>query len=62
MEKTADKAGAFAEHSGEVANQQKILALQFEETQETIGTALLPVIQKLMAVIRSPAGIHCQVC
>ena len=48
MEKTADKAGAFAEHSGDVANQQKILALQFEETQETIGTALLPVISKLM--------------
>lgn len=50
MEKTADKAGAFAEHSGDVANQQKILALQFEETQETIGTALLPVIQRLLKV------------
>jgi len=50
MEKSGDKAGAFAEHSGEVANQQKILALQFEETQETIGTALLPVIQKLLDI------------
>lgn len=50
MEKSNDKAGAFAAHSGEVANQQKILQLQFEETQETIGTALLPVLQKLMAV------------
>ena len=50
MEKTADKAGTFAEHSGEVANQQKILALQFEETKETIGTALLPIIQKLLDV------------
>jgi hypothetical protein len=50
MEKTADKAGAFAQHSGEVANQQKILALQFEETQETVGTALLPVLSKLLAI------------
>ena len=51
MEKTSDKAGQFAEHSGEVANQQKILALQFEETKETIGTALLPMISQLMAAL-----------
>jgi hypothetical protein len=48
MEQSNIHAGAFAEHSGEVANQQKILALQFEETKETLGTALLPMIQKLM--------------
>ena len=51
MEKTADKAGEFSEHSGEVANQQKILALQFEETKETIGNALLPMVSKLMAAL-----------
>ena len=51
MEKSADKAGAFAEHSDEVANQQKILALQFEETKETIGNALLPIISKLMGAL-----------
>jgi len=51
MQKTADKAGAFASHSGEVANQQKILQLQFEETQETIGTKLLPVVSQLLEMI-----------
>lgn len=48
MEKSGKAAGEFGKHSGEVANQQKILALQFEETQETIGTKLLPIISTLL--------------
>jgi hypothetical protein len=51
MEKGSFATGEFSEHSGEVANQQKILALQFEETKETIGTALLPMISKLMGAL-----------
>jgi len=52
MEKTSDKAGAFKDQSGDLANQQKILQLQYEETQETIGSALLPVMQQLLGIMQ----------
>lgn len=46
-------AGDFKRTSGGLANQQKILAAQFENVKAKIGTALLPVMLKLMGVVRS---------
>lgn len=51
MDKSADKAGEYAKHSGDVANQQNSMKLQFEETQETIGTALLPMMARLLGLL-----------
>ena len=43
--------GDFAKTSGSLANQQKILAAQFEAVKTKIGTALLPIMQQLMGVL-----------
>ena len=44
MEATSKTAGDFANTSGGLANQQRILAASFEDLQAEVGTALLPVI------------------
>lgn len=44
MEQTKLAQGDFARTSGGLANQQRILAAQFENTKATIGTALLPIV------------------
>ena len=44
MEATSKTAGDFANTSGGLANQQRILTASFEDLQAEVGTALLPVI------------------
>lgn len=48
LEKTAKQAGAFADNSKDLGSQQQILAAKFDNVQQKLGTALLPVIEKLM--------------
>lgn len=51
MEQTDAVAGDFANTSDSVANAQKILAAQFEDTKARLGEALLPVMQQLLALL-----------
>lgn len=48
MQQTANAQGDFAKTSDSFANQQKILALQFENLSTNIGTYLLPTLTTLM--------------
>jgi hypothetical protein len=48
--------GDFARTSGGLANQQKILAAQFENTKAKIGTALLPVATKFVMFLNNDFG------
>ena len=52
MQETAKTAGDFADTSDGLANGQRILKAQFEETQAVIGSALLPVVIQLMNVVK----------
>lgn len=45
---TKDQQGDFARTSGGLANQQRILAANFENVKTKIGAGLLPVVQKLV--------------
>jgi phage-related protein len=47
MSQTAVVAGDFANTSGELANQQRILAARFANSQAQLGTALLPAMTEL---------------
>jgi hypothetical protein len=48
---TADAQGDFARTSGGVANQQRILAAQFENVKARLGTALLPAFSSVLGFI-----------
>jgi hypothetical protein len=48
MKQTTDAQGDFERTSDGLANQQRILAAQFENVKTTIGTALLPVVLELV--------------
>lgn len=50
MESTAKTAGDFTNTSGELANQQRILAAEWENAQAKLGTALLPALTTLAQV------------
>lgn len=52
LQETAKTAGDFADTSDGLANGQRILKAQFEETQAVIGNALLPVVIDLMNVVK----------
>ncbi len=52
LESTAKTAGDFADTSDGLANGQRILKAQFEETQAVIGNALLPIVIDLMNVVK----------
>jgi hypothetical protein len=51
MEKTAIFAGDFANTSDSLANQQKILKAEFDNVKIAIGTALLPIFQRLVRFV-----------
>lgn len=53
---TGDAQGDFERTSDSAANQQKILKAQMEDVSSTIGTALLPVVQKLLPMVSKLAG------
>lgn len=47
MKQSKDSLGAFGRESGTLANQQQVLAAQFDNIKAKIGTALLPILTKL---------------
>ena len=51
-EQTDKVAGDFANTSGSLANQQRILGAEFENAKAEIGNALLPVMQSMVQVAR----------
>jgi hypothetical protein len=51
-EQTDKVAGDFANTSGSLANQQRIMAAEFENAKAEIGQALLPVMQQLVSIAR----------
>lgn len=52
MEETAKTAGDFANTSDSLANQQRILKADFENTRAEIGEALVPVMSQLLDVVK----------
>ena len=52
LEATAKQAGAYAENSGDLGSQQEILSAKFANLQQTLGTALLPVLEKLITLVQ----------
>lgn len=53
MEQTTLAQGDFARTSDGLANQQRIIAANFKNVKATIGTALLPMIEKLSSTLNS---------
>jgi hypothetical protein len=53
MEQTTLAQGDFARTSDGLANQQRIIAANFKNMKATIGTALLPMIEKLSSTLNS---------
>lgn len=53
MEQTAKVEGDFADTSGELANQQRILAGSFEDAQGRLGEQLLPALTDLISLANS---------
>jgi len=51
MQQTAKFAGDFANTSGELANQQRILSAEWENAQAEIGEALLPAMKELIPLL-----------
>lgn len=51
MKQTKDAQGDFEKTSGGLANQQRILAASFEETQTKLGQAFLPVVNKAVSFL-----------
>lgn len=51
MKKSADSQGAFAKESGTMANQQQVMAAQWENLQAKIGEGFLPVITTVMTFV-----------
>ena len=48
-----DSQGDFAKTSSSFANQQRIMAMEFDQISASIGSALLPVLNQLLSAIRS---------
>lgn len=53
MKQTGTAQGDFARTSGGLANQQRILAAQFDNVKATVGTALLPVVTRFVSFINA---------
>jgi len=53
MEQTAKTSGDFANTSGGLANQQRILGAEFTNLQASIGSALVPVMEDLLGIVRN---------
>jgi hypothetical protein len=53
---TSDAQGDFAKTSDSAANQQKVFAAQMENAGTAIGTALLPIVQKIMPYLQKMAN------
>jgi hypothetical protein len=53
MAQTADAQGDFTKTQGGLANQQRIVAAQWEDMQATLGTALLPILTALGGFLTS---------
>lgn len=51
MKQSSKSRGAFAKESNTLAHQQQVLGAQFTNLKATLGTALLPVITKVLTVI-----------
>ena len=56
LAQTSDAQGDFARTSDGLANQQRITTAQFENLRTTIGTAFLPVVQKLSQTLNEALG------
>lgn len=56
MEQTKTAQGDFARTSDGLANQQRIMAAQFENTKASLGTALLPVMTQAAGIANSLVG------
>ena len=52
LEKSSKQAGAFADNAGDLGSQQQILAAKMTNLKETIGTALLPVVERLISLVQ----------
>jgi hypothetical protein len=52
MESTNKVAGDFANTSGSLANQTRIMVAQFDDFRSTVGAALVPTLQNLMGVAK----------
>lgn len=55
MKQTKDAQGDFAKTSGGLANQQRILAASFEETQAKVGQLFLPIVEKAIHFLNDSA-------
>lgn len=51
MDKTSKTQGAFKKESGTLAHQQQVLGAQWENMKATLGSALLPIITKVLTVV-----------
>jgi hypothetical protein len=60
MHDSAKAQGDFARTSDGVANKTRILRAQFEDLAANLGTALLPIVQKLMGWFSAFAGVLSQ--
>lgn len=57
LEQTSHMAGDFANTSGDLANSQRILSAQFKDLQDNIGTGVLPMMEQLVSMAGSVAGV-----
>ena len=53
MEQSASKAGTFAEETGTMAGGMQVLGAQFTNIAAQIGTAFMPIIQQVLALIQA---------
>jgi hypothetical protein len=56
MDKTKVAQGDFAKTSGGLANQQRILAAQFDNVKGTLGQAFLPIVLKVVSLVNKGLG------
>lgn len=56
MKQTKDAQGDFSRTSGGLANQQRILSAQWENFKTTLGTALLPIVLKVVSALNKGMG------
>lgn len=55
MDQTSNAQGDFARTSDGLANKQRIMAARFEDTKAKLGTALMPIMNKVMEVVAKVA-------
>lgn len=60
MDAASVAAGNFGKHTGDLGEQQQIIAAQFDNVKDEIGLALLPIVTKLLGVFvqQLPVAIH----